>query len=122
MTTETHENSEAMTNSEPRDARASAVAAAALVFGLAAPATYTAERLYEYLREPMTSPVLILRTLHTVYFWRAGVAVWCGLLVAAIAYAHFRRAPERGEARARRLALATVIVVPLLALAAWVFP
>ncbi len=105
-----------------REARRGAIAAAALVFAVAAPATYVVERLYEYARGQSTSPILILRTLDTVYYWRAGVAVWWGLTVAFIAYARFRRSDADVDQRARRIALAAAVVVPVVALSAWFFP
>lgn len=105
-----------------REARDGAIAGAALVFAVVAPATYMLERLYEYARGQATSPILILRTMHTVYYWRAGIAVWWGLMVAFMAYARFRRSDGDVDARARRIAAAAAVVVPLVALSAWFFP
>ncbi len=107
-----------------RERRNAAVAAAALVFAVGAPVTYAAERLYEYARGEASNPLLILRSLHTVYYWRVAVAVWWGLMLAVFAFLHFMR-DERDpadERRARMLALAALVLIPLVALAAFVFP
>ena len=104
--------------------RRGAIAAAALVFAISAPVTYAAERLYEYARGEASNPILILRTLHTVYYWRVAVAVWWGLMMALFAFLHFMR-DERDpadEKRARMLAIAALILIPLFALLAFVFP
>lgn len=105
-----------------REERAAAIAAAALVFAVAAPATYMLERLYEYGRGQGGDPVLVLRTLDTVYYWRVGVAVWWGITVACIAFALFARNPGRLDVRARRIAVVAALVVPAVAFSAWFFP
>lgn len=115
-----------MTPATPRDSerRRGATAAAALVFAIAAPVTYAAERLYEYARGEASNPILILRSLHTVYYWRVAVAVWWGLMLALLAFLHFMR-DERDpadERRARLLAVVALILIPLVALVAFVFP
>ena len=111
-------------SSEDSEQRGGAVAASALVFAIAAPVTYAAQRLYEYARGENGNPILILRTLHTVYYWRVAVAVWWGLMLALFAFLHFMRqegAPAH-ERRARGLAIAALVLIPLVALAALVFP
>ncbi len=111
-----------MTPTPSAEERRSALALAALVFGLAAPSTYVLERLYEYARGDSVNPVLILRTLDTVYYWRVGVAVWWGASVAGLAYALLLRRPGSAAARAARLSLAALVLVPVIAVVAWVFP
>lgn len=104
--------------------RRGAIAAAALVFAIGAPVTYVAERLYEYARGEASNPILILRSLHTVYYWRVAVAVWWGLMLALFAFLHFMR-DERDpadERRARVLAIAALVFIPLVAVLAFVFP
>jgi hypothetical protein len=51
-----------------------------------------------------------------------GIAVWWGLTIAFIAFTRFRRTPGEADRRARRIAVAAGVVVPLVALAAWFFP
>jgi len=107
-----------------RERRGAAIAAAALVFAIGAPVTYALQRLYEYARGEAANPILILRTLHTVYYWRVAVAVWWGLMLALFAFLHFMR-DERDpadERRARWLAIAALVLIPLVALVAFVFP
>ena len=113
-----------MTPPTERERRRGAIAAAALVFAIGAPVTYAAERLYEYARGEASNPMLILRTLHTVYYLRVAVAVWWGLMLALLAFLQFMR-DERDpsdERRAQRLALAALVLIPPVAVAAFVFP
>lgn len=110
------------TTEDESERRSAAVAAAALVFAIGAPATYAAERLYEYARGEASNPVLILRTLHTVYYWRVAVAVWWGLMLALFSFLHFVRQEGEPERLARALAIAALVLVPLIAVVAFVFP
>lgn len=110
-----------MTTPSESENRRSAAAAAGLVFGLAASLTYLAERLYEQARGEASDPTLILKTLHTVYYWRVAIAAWWGGVVALIAYTAFRRAGA-SERRTQRLALLAAALAPALALAFYLYP
>jgi hypothetical protein len=92
------------------------VSIAALWFGVTAPAIYALIRLYEVARGEAVDPALIVRQLHTAYYYRCALALWFAAFVAvALADAD----PERSS---RRLRLAALIAVPLAALAAWLAP
>jgi hypothetical protein len=99
------------------------IAVAALVFAVCAPLTYACERLYEYARGETGKAILILETVHTVYYWRAGVALWWGLFIGLFVLALLRRRPSgAAAASARKLVWLACAVMPLVVLAAWVFP
>ncbi len=106
-----------MTSPERREK----MAAAGLVFALVAPAIYGLERAVEWLQGEAGDPRLVLRTLHTAYYWRVAVALWGGGLVAILFYASLVRAgdPARVAGRVRGLAL---VLVPLLVLLALRWP
>lgn len=108
---------ETPTPADPDERRASA-ALAALAFAVAAPATYLGERLLEHLRGEAGDPRLVLAALHTVYYWRVGVALWWGVVIAVIVLA--RLAPS---AKAVRLVAALgLCLVPLFLALALRFP
>lgn len=101
----------------------SAIAVAALVFAVCAPITYACERLYEYARGETGKALLILETVHTVYYWRVGVALWWGLFIGLFVLARMRsRGSGQAAASARRLVWLACVGMPLVILAAWVFP
>lgn len=103
------------------DERRHALSVAALTFGLATPLTYALERAIEWARGEHGDPRLILRTLHTAYYWRAAVAFWWGGAVALLVYAWLKS--ERDPTRfARTLALMAVITLPAFVFASWIFP
>lgn len=96
------------------------IATAALVFALVVPLTYSLQRAYEYLRGEHGDPRLVLMTLHTVYYWRVGIAFWWGVCVAALVYLWLSRRSAATEApgvpatrHAERLLRGAWLVVPL---------
>lgn len=96
-------------------------AVVALVFGLAVPVTYVAERLYEWLRGETGDPRMILRSLHTAYYWRVGVAVWWGVVVALVLTILLARRGNTADVR-RVVSWAAVVLVPLLLVCTFVYP
>jgi len=98
------------------------LAVAGLVFSLVVPATYCLERAYEWLRGETGDPRLVLRTLHTVYFWRAGIAFWFGIAVAIVVVALRAGSEVEEERTARILGLAALAVVPAVVLFAFLVP
>lgn len=101
--------------------RQSALCVAALAFGVSTPVTYALERLVEWARGEHGDPRLILRTLHTTYYWRAVLAFWWGGVVAILVYAWLvsRGDPER---MARKLVIVSWLVLPVFLFVTWRFP
>ena len=88
-----------------RDARRERAALAAFAFAVAVPATYALERAYELVRGEPSDPRTVLRTLHTAYYWRVGVATWWGVVVAILCLALLpRRSEERSFTKLQALA------------------
>lgn len=106
---------------DENDERRRNVSVAGLAFGLATPLTYALERALEWARGEHGDPRLILRSLHTAYYWRAAVAFWWGGVIAFLVYAWLKsgRDPVRF---ARAIGLVAVIALPLFLFAAWRFP
>lgn len=100
------------------DRRRAALALGGLVFGVAAPLTYFAERLLELARGEGGDPRLVLATLHTVYYWRVAVAVWWGGVLAALAVALLLPGPRA----VRGVCLAALVMLPVLVALAVRFP
>jgi len=98
--------------------RGASAGLAGLLFALAAPATYFAERLLEHARGEAGDPRLVLATLHTVYYWRLAVAVWWGGVVAALAVALLT--PSARVVRAT--CLMALVMLPVLVALAVRFP
>jgi hypothetical protein len=90
---------------------------------LSAPSIYVLLRLYEQARGMHSDPTLIMRALHTAYFWRAAIAAWTGGLVAVIAYVLIvRSSSDRAATLAQRLGVTALMLVPALAVAAYLRP
>ncbi len=106
---------------DSRDERRRRISVSALVFGVATPVTYAAERAVEWARGETGDPRMILRSLHTAYYWRAGIALWFGGVAAILVYAWLSRGRDPSPA-ARTLAIAACILVPLMLLSSWRFP
>jgi hypothetical protein len=99
-----------------------AIGVAGLVFALAAPTVYTLARLYEVARGGGSDPALVLRAVHTGFYWRSIIAAWAGGVVAITVYALLRN-DARALARApRMLARLAVVLLPLAALSAYLRP
>jgi len=116
--------------SEQSPAERARIAVASLVFALGAPLVYAALRGFEQLRGGASDPTLIVRALHTTYYWRVSLSAWAAGLAALIVFGTLRapRAatgadPAFAEKRlARRLSVLALVVVPLSALFVWVRP
>jgi hypothetical protein len=104
------------------DQRRRKLAVAGLVFSLVVPATYCLERVYEWSRGETGDPRLVLRTLHTVYFWRAGIAFWWGIAVAVVVLSLRGGSAANEERTSRILGLAAVALVPAVVLFAFLVP
>lgn len=104
------------------DSRRNAVAGAGLVFALAVPVTYALERAWEWSRGEGGDPRLLLRTLHTVYFWRVAIAVWWGLFVALVAFAWLGRVNPSEAKLGRALQLVVALALPLIVLFSFLVP
>jgi hypothetical protein len=93
------------------------LALAGLVFAVAAPAIYVAQRVYQRARSGEVDPALILESTHVDYLWRVAVATWCAGACALVVVLW------RGDER-RPLALAwgAVLGAALVALLAWRYP
>lgn len=100
----------------PSDATRRRLAVTAVAFGLAAPAAYVLQRLYERATGGVADPLLVVRETHTAFYYRAAAAVWWGSVVALVVWAAMARGP-RPESWARRGgALLVPFVLLLLAL------
>lgn len=108
----------------PRDTRRVAFALAALVFAIAAPAAYAAQRIFERVRSGSADPLLVVFDLHTAFYWRASTATWWGVVAAIAAYAFAVQpaATSLRERLARVLAMAALPFALALALAMWSMP
>jgi hypothetical protein len=97
------------------------IAIAALAFGVATPVTYVLERMLEWASGENGDPRLVLRTLHTAYYWRAIVAFWWGGVVAILVYVWL--STDRAPARTLRvLGILASVLLPLAILATLRFP
>lgn len=101
---------------EARDQRALRVAVAGLVFALVGPLTYTLLRVYDWARGHDGDPRMILRTLHTAYYWRVAISLWWAIAVAALVAWQLGRIEAREKGVARGVAMAAMVLVPLLVL------
>lgn len=90
------------------------LARAGLLFGIVAPLTYMAERIYERLKGGRIDPAAILQEAHTTFYWRTGIALWFGLVVAVAFYA-------RGT-QARWLGWGLAALPVVMTFLAWRFP
>src|SRR5262245_686807 len=89
------------------------ISIAALWFGVTAPTVYALLRLYEVARGEAIDPVLVIRQVHSAYYFRCALAVWFAAFVAL----HVFRAPL-----SLSLTRAAAILVPLATLVAWLAP
>ena len=106
------------------DVRRIAIALAALVFAVAAPAAYGAQRIFERVRSGATDPLLVVFDLHTSFYWRASTAAWWGVVAAIVTFAFTAQsgATDLRVRLARTLAVAAVPLAVALALALWRLP
>jgi hypothetical protein len=111
-----------MTTAEDASFPRQAIADAGLVFAVATPVAYALQRLYEQMRGETSDPVLILVTLHTVYYWRVGIAVWLGGMAAVLAYAFVARRRRATDQLPRRVAVAAAVLLPAMAVVSYLFP
>ena len=105
-----------MTKHDP--SRRMELAFGGLVFAVAAPVAYVAQRLYGRLRAPgVVNPAIILRSSHVEYYWRVAVATWFAVAVAILVAPRLAR---RDVDRAWTVgsALSVVLCVVL----AWLYP
>ena len=93
------------------------LALGALVFALAAPIGYIAQRAYEIARVGRIDPSLVLKTTHIDYLWRAAIALWFGGLCALFATTLLKSASWP-----QRLARASLPIGLLVLVAAWLLP
>lgn len=107
----------------PDERTRTAWAVAALVFAVAAPTAYVAQRLYEVAVAPAGGdPALVIRQAHTAFYWRVATASWWAGLAAAlvvVAIRHRAGAADRVVPFVTRIALPWAIVLAALA---WLFP
>lgn len=89
------------------------IARGALVFSVAAPLVYLAQRLFERWQAGPGDPLSVVRTAHTAFYWRSATALWLALALAALAA---RR--EREGAATHPFAIAAGWTALVLALAA----
>ncbi|MGF1464926.1 MAG: hypothetical protein ACFCGT_02230 [Sandaracinaceae bacterium] len=95
------------------------LARAGAAFAVAAPVAYVAARLFEVARAPVPAdPTLILADAHTALYWRAGVALWWGAVIALVVG---RSGPRGAGPRVAPWRWVVPVVVALAALA-WHFP
>ena len=99
------------------ESRRERLAVAGLVFALVAPLTYALERLLEWAQGENGDPRMLLRTLHTAYYWRVSLALWAGVLVAALVSSSFS-----ADRFARSLRQVALCLIPLIVLAFWRWP
>jgi hypothetical protein len=104
------------------DDRRRKLAIAGLAFSLVVPATYCLERAYEWSRGETGDPRLVLRTLHTVYFWRAGIAFWWGIVVAILVFSLRDGSEAREERAAKALGWVALATVPAVVLFTFLVP
>jgi hypothetical protein len=106
------------------DDRARALAAAALVGGVAAAIAYFAQRALDYARGRAADPAMVIASLRADLYYRMAVALWCGGAAGLVALA--LSGGRLDEARATRVARAIALSAPALlvaaVLAAWALP
>ena len=103
----------------------SAIALGALLFGAAAPFVYVASRAYDHLRGAVEEPQLLFMTVYTGFYWRVAIAIWAGLVCAAIGGTWLRRQLARGSETKRlsdRVTLIMTLLTVLSATGAALFP
>ena len=108
----------------PADVRRTALALAALVFGLVSPLAFAAQRVVERARGGPGDPLLVVFDLHTSFYWRASTAAWWGGLAAILAGALVAqpRAQRGRDALARAVALVALPLALAIAVAMWRLP
>jgi hypothetical protein len=99
-----------------------ALALASLVFAVAAPLAYLAERYFERLRSGRVSPQLILSEVHAGFYWRATLAAWFGGFIAALVWRMLRDSGHGARPRPAWMIPAIVAIAPLAILWALRFP
>jgi hypothetical protein len=104
------------------DVKRSAVAAAAIVFGLVAPVTYHSIRIYERLRNGPADAAMIISEARTTFYWRFGISTWWAGLIAVVAYRMLLNRPERLVSRSTAMIYCSIALVPLLSWLAYRFP
>ena len=104
------------------DIKRSALAAAAIVFGLVAPVTYHCIRIYERLRGGPVDAAMIISEARTTFYWRFGIATWWAGLIAVLAYRMLLSRPERLASRSTAMIYCSFALVPLLSWLAYRFP
>ena len=109
-------------DSSLEDRRALSVSVASLVFALGAPVVYASARAFEQLRGMASDPTLIIRALHTAYYWRAALSLWAAGLLALVVFATLRGETVDQENAARRLRVFALVVVPCTAAFLWFMP
>lgn len=71
------------------------MAEAALAFAVVAPVAYLVQRVVERAITGIDDPLLVLRQVHTAFYWRCATAAWWGA-IAAILVLRGARAPRLG--------------------------
>lgn len=89
-----------------------------LLFAVAAPLAYVAQRLYGRLRAPgVVNPAIILRSSHVEYYWRVAVATWFAVAIAILF------APRLAHRDVDRVwTVGSVVSVVLCVVLAWLYP
>jgi hypothetical protein len=64
----------------------------------------------------------VLRSLHTVYFWRLGIALWWAIVVAIVISTLFRSAQQRQDSIASWLSRVAIALVPSTVLLHFLLP
>ena len=91
-----------------------------LVFAVAAPIAYVAQRLYGRFRATgVVNPAIILRTSHVEYYWRVAVATWFAVAVAILIAG---RLAGREGGPGRLWTAASGVSVILCVVLAWLYP
>lgn len=104
---------------KPEPSRRVVLAYGGLVFALAAPLAYIAQRLYGRLRAPgVVNPAIILRSSHVEYYWRVAVATWFAVAVAILIADRLARRERPGRA----WTAGSTISIALCVLLAWLYP
>jgi hypothetical protein len=108
----------------PEDVRRTALALAALTFGVASSLAYAAQRVFERARGGAGDPLLVVFDLHTAFYWRAATAAWWGGVAAilVVGLASRSRSTSGHEQFARGLALLVVPLALVIAVAMWRLP
>ena len=86
----------------PRESRP-VLPLAALAFALGVPLTYGLQRALETASGAPSDPRTVLMSLHTAYYWRAGVSFWFGVVIAIVVHALGSRIDPTRAARTARV-------------------